>query len=457
MTGDPIFGSKEWEDYKNFLVSKEAKGGKVTPGSLSHFNNLGYYGIYQFGVQALESIGRLKPGTYKKTKGKNAKSQREILENPNNWVDGYDLASFSTKEAQDAALLDYTKRNYRSLRIPLQENGVTNPTDVFSYLASAHLGGAGTVRKYIKEGTTGFKDANNISPITYRDDYLKYKQGDQVMQPDPNTIKAAFNKRITGQIDFVNAYSDLKDQGETLFIPTPEDVLNTIDMGEEPPLHPDDLFIIKKKLGNIINEDKLRSAADSTKDQYDKMAVKMYKKSMENGLQANGINPNLDFDLAGYSRLSKGEDNTQGEFAYGGPLQPNGNRTKFTRDEDILAQQNTMAYAEGGALNQQQEPIRNTEKDSDFDPEGDGYDYVTAKQYGLGPDETGHWPSRVPETGQLLKGRGHKTFEKTIKAEEEIGYKIFKGKDGKYYSQPAYGISEYSPYKKINDKIYNKK
>jgi hypothetical protein len=70
-----------------------------------------------------------------------------------------------------------------------------------------------------------------------------------------------------------------------------------------------------------------------------------------------------------------------------------------------------------------------------FDPEGEGYDYVTADKYGISPDETGHWPSRVPETGQILKGQKHKTYNKTIAGEDKAGYKIHKGKDNKYYSQ----------------------
>ena len=49
-----------------------------------------------------------------------------------------------------------------------------------------------------------------------------------------------------------------------------------------------------------------------------------------------------------------------------------------------------------------------------FDPEGTDYDYDTASQYGIEPDETGHWQSRVPETGLILKGRNHPTFSKTI-------------------------------------------
>jgi len=71
-----------------------------------------------------------------------------------------------------------------------------------------------------------------------------------------------------------------------------------------------------------------------------------------------------------------------------------------------------------------------------FDPEGSGYDYATAIEYGITPDKTGHWPSRVPQTGQILKGRKHETFYKTIRGEDRAGYKIQKGKDGKYYSFP---------------------
>lgn len=70
-----------------------------------------------------------------------------------------------------------------------------------------------------------------------------------------------------------------------------------------------------------------------------------------------------------------------------------------------------------------------------FDPEGDGYDMDTAVKAGLQPDETGHWPSREPKTGQILKGRKHKTFHLTVEADEKLGYKMTKGKDGRYYSQ----------------------
>lgn len=72
-----------------------------------------------------------------------------------------------------------------------------------------------------------------------------------------------------------------------------------------------------------------------------------------------------------------------------------------------------------------------------FDPEGLGYDYATAKAGGLKPDETGHWPSRFPKTGQILKGQKHPTYNLTLEGEKEAGYEIYKGKDGRYYSRPS--------------------
>lgn len=70
-----------------------------------------------------------------------------------------------------------------------------------------------------------------------------------------------------------------------------------------------------------------------------------------------------------------------------------------------------------------------------FDPEGEGYDYETAEKSGLKPDTTGHWPSRDPKSGALLKGRNHPTWHLTVEGEEKAGYEIYK-KSGRYYSRP---------------------
>lgn len=64
-----------------------------------------------------------------------------------------------------------------------------------------------------------------------------------------------------------------------------------------------------------------------------------------------------------------------------------------------------------------------------------GYNYDAAISAGLSPDSTGHWPSRDPATGMILKGRKHPTFYKTKAGEKAAGYKIYK-KDGDIYSKP---------------------
>ena len=74
-------------------------------------------------------------------------------------------------------------------------------------------------------------------------------------------------------------------------------------------------------------------------------------------------------------------------------------------------------------------------KKKEFNPEGSDYDLEAAKSCGLKADDTGHWPSRCPDTGQILKGRKHKTWDKTLKGEHEVGYALYKKEDGKYYSK----------------------
>ena len=63
-----------------------------------------------------------------------------------------------------------------------------------------------------------------------------------------------------------------------------------------------------------------------------------------------------------------------------------------------------------------------------FDPEGEDYDYYSAHKAGLKPDEKGHWQSRVPKTGLLLKGRKHKTWDLLEKGEAKAGFKIYRYK-----------------------------
>jgi hypothetical protein len=78
-----------------------------------------------------------------------------------------------------------------------------------------------------------------------------------------------------------------------------------------------------------------------------------------------------------------------------------------------------------------------------FDPEGKGYDYLTAEASGGKPDSTGHWSSLDPRTGMVLKGKGHSTWDLTVKKETELGNKIIKKADGRYYSTPDTSVKKY--------------
>jgi hypothetical protein len=88
-----------------------------------------------------------------------------------------------------------------------------------------------------------------------------------------------------------------------------------------------------------------------------------------------------------------------------------------------------------------------------FNPEGDGYDYETARKYGMGADGTGenagHWGSVAPaskedkqkyklpdESYVILKGRTHETWQKAVNGEQERGFEIKKFGD-RYFSVPV--------------------
>ena len=80
-------------------------------------------------------------------------------------------------------------------------------------------------------------------------------------------------------------------------------------------------------------------------------------------------------------------------------------------------------------------PIKKSPRKRKFNPEGSGYDYPSARKAGIKPDKTGHWASRDPKSGLILKGAGHSTFSKTKAGEAKAGYEIYKAKDGRYYSR----------------------
>jgi hypothetical protein len=82
-----------------------------------------------------------------------------------------------------------------------------------------------------------------------------------------------------------------------------------------------------------------------------------------------------------------------------------------------------------------------------FDPEGDEYDYKTARANQMQPSkDDGHWGSVAPVSEPdrlkhnlpegayvILKGAQHPTFDKAVEAEKQRGAKIEK-RGNRYYS-----------------------
>ena len=78
-----------------------------------------------------------------------------------------------------------------------------------------------------------------------------------------------------------------------------------------------------------------------------------------------------------------------------------------------------------------------------FDQMGTGYDYETAAKYGIQPSAIdGHWQSIVPETGQVLKGVNHPTFDKTVEAERKMGNNIMYDETGRLFSMDRAGLRD---------------
>ena len=110
-------------------------------------NTIGYAGRYQFGAQALETLGYLKPGTYTKQDGNSG------MKNPSNWNNGLSLEKFlASPEIQDDAMAKYTAMNYKELVSKGIVNENTSLNELAGWLYVSHGVGVGGATKFAKGG-----------------------------------------------------------------------------------------------------------------------------------------------------------------------------------------------------------------------------------------------------------------------------------------------------------------
>lgn len=148
---------------KTFTGFKEALGFKESQGKYTLINSLGYMGKYQFGRAALRAIG--------------IHDSSEFLKNP---------------RLQEKAFKALLAKNKWELREEIQEfdgkviNGIAITES--GILAAAHLGGAGSVKKFFKnKGKRAIKDNFGTSLQSYMKKFGGY---------DTSFIEANSNAKI---------------------------------------------------------------------------------------------------------------------------------------------------------------------------------------------------------------------------------------------------------------------
>lgn len=120
---------------KSLIAFKEALGFKESRGNYFIVNEFGYLGKYQFGLTTLQALGITDPTVFLKT----PKLQEEAFyafTARNKWILRHDIKQFAGKTING---------------VKVTESGI---------LAAAHLGGAGSVKKWLRSyGAQGFSDA----------------------------------------------------------------------------------------------------------------------------------------------------------------------------------------------------------------------------------------------------------------------------------------------------------
>ncbi|MBF4493598.1 peptidoglycan-binding protein LysM [Flavobacterium sp. JLP] len=150
-----LFPSQQEDDYpilnnlnipftgKHLIGFKEAVAFKESQGKYRLVNSLGYMGKYQFGSQALRSIGVRNGKAFLKDPALQEKAFIALL-SKNKWILRNEIERYEGKIISG---------------VEITESGI---------LAAAHLGGAGSVKNFFKnKGSRRFRDAYGTSLRSY--------------------------------------------------------------------------------------------------------------------------------------------------------------------------------------------------------------------------------------------------------------------------------------------------
>lgn len=155
-----LFPSKEQKDYINlnipftgkfFIGFKEAVAFKESQGKYKTINSLGYMGKYQFGLETLKTIG--------------IHDSLSFLNNPKLQEKAFVALLSKNKWELKDEIEKYCGRVIGGVKVT--ESGI---------LAAAHLGGSGSVKRFLNSnGTLRSKDQNGASVKGYMKDFGGYE------------------------------------------------------------------------------------------------------------------------------------------------------------------------------------------------------------------------------------------------------------------------------------------
>lgn len=143
-------------------------GKRESSNNLQAENEFGYMGKYQFGVQALETLGYLKKGATEqmnKLGGERGGGQQKVLNDPSMWMIGSKEEFMKNSQMQEKAFKQLLKFNYDLLESKNLINKDSTKEHVAGLLSGMHLKGLGGVKDFLSGKTT--RDAYGTSVADY--------------------------------------------------------------------------------------------------------------------------------------------------------------------------------------------------------------------------------------------------------------------------------------------------
>jgi hypothetical protein len=168
------------ETSPSFISFKEKLGQKESRGRYNVINRFGYMGKYQFGKSTLRVIG--------------IKDTEAFLHNPKLQEKSFEALLSINKYMLRNEINKYVNQTINGVKIT--ESGI---------LAAAHLGGAGSIQKFLNSnGSHEFKDGNGTSVKTYLKMFANYDTSNIIAKRSVNLSHLETKKVETSSFDNQN-------------------------------------------------------------------------------------------------------------------------------------------------------------------------------------------------------------------------------------------------------------